>query len=182
MAKAPAKRRLKVYQAQFGFHESVVAAPNQIAALAAWGTRQNLFTEGRASLVTDPQVVEAASAHPETPLRRAVGSNDAFSLEPGLPKVPDAPERQGPRLKIVEKTKAPPPRPKPDRRALDAAETALAKINQRRIDEEADIERRRAALDAEDEASRARWRKDKREGEKSLVAARRAFTNAGGEA
>jgi hypothetical protein len=53
MAKAPG-RKLKVFQAQFGFHDSVVAAPSQTAALRAWGTRQNLFGEGQARLTEDP--------------------------------------------------------------------------------------------------------------------------------
>ncbi|NGM49313.1 hypothetical protein G5B46_06815 [Caulobacter sp. 602-2] len=181
MAKAPAKRRLKVYRAQFGFHDSVVAAPNQAAALAAWGTRQNLFAEGAASLVTDATVVEAALAHPGTPLRRAVGSTRGYSLEPDLPEVPEAP-RAKPKLKVVEKAAPSAPRPKPDRRALDKAEKVLARINQRRIDDEADIARRRTALEAEDEASKARWREDRRKAEKAVVAARRAFTDAGGEA
>ena len=100
MAKAApspgAGRRLKVFQAQFGFHDSVVAAPSQAAALRAWGTRQNLFAEGQARLADDPQAVKAARAHPQTPLRRVAGSNDPFELEPtSLPSVPDRPKRAG---------------------------------------------------------------------------------------
>ena len=79
--------RLKVFQAQFGFYDSVVAAPSQAAALRAWGTHQNLFADGEAQVTTDEAAVEAAMAHPETPLRRAVGSNDGFALEPtGFPR------------------------------------------------------------------------------------------------
>nr|MBA3810869.1 cell envelope biogenesis protein TolA [Caulobacteraceae bacterium] len=81
MAKA-VKRKLKVFQAQFGFHDSVVAAPSQAAALRAWGTHQNLFADGQARIANDAKAVAAARAHPETPLRRAVGSSDAFALEP----------------------------------------------------------------------------------------------------
>lgn len=175
-----ASRRLKVYAAQIGFFDTVVAAPNQAEALAAWGVRQNLFAEGRAKVTTEAAAVDAAMAHPNTPLRRAVGSKAAFSLEPDLPEVPDAPQR--PKLKVVPKAKAkPPPGPKPDRTALARAEKALAAINQRRIDEEADIERRRSELDAEDEASRKRWRKARAEAEKVLARARAAFVEAGGE-
>ena len=35
--------KLKVSQAQFGFFDTVVAAPSQAAALRAWGVNQNLF-------------------------------------------------------------------------------------------------------------------------------------------
>lgn len=69
--------RLKVYAAQFGFHDSVVAAHSQAVALVAWGTRQNLFAEGRAKVTHDPDALAAALAHPEVPLRRAVGSKEA---------------------------------------------------------------------------------------------------------
>src|ERR1700761_4583657 len=88
-----AVRKLKVFQAQFGFYDTVVAASSQTAALRAWGTRQNLFASGEASVVTDPKAVEAATAHPETVLKRPVGSKAAFERDPsGLPDVPDAPK------------------------------------------------------------------------------------------
>jgi hypothetical protein len=72
----PKARKLKVFQAQFGFYDTVVAAPSQAAALRAWGTRQNLFASGDAKVVTDEAAVAAATAQPETPLRRAIGSTD----------------------------------------------------------------------------------------------------------
>lgn len=180
MAKAP--RRLKVYQAQFGFHDSVVAAPNQAAALAAWGIRQNLFAEGRAKVAHDPSAVEAALAHPETPLRRAIGSNDPFSLEPNLPQIPDPPKRPKPALKVVAKVKAPEPaRPPPDRAQVDDAEKRLTAINARRLKEEADIQGRREALEAEATASRRRWADARKTAEAQLDAARRAYRAQGGE-
>jgi hypothetical protein len=77
----PKGRKLKVFQAQFGFYDTVVAAPSQAAALRAWGTRQNLFASGDAKVVTDEAAVAAATAQPETPLRRAIGSTDPFVLE-----------------------------------------------------------------------------------------------------
>ena len=90
-------RKLKVFQAQIGFHDTVVAAPSRTAALAAWGTHQNLFTTGDARIAADPAAVAAALQHPGIPLRRAMGSNDAFLLEPAsLPKLPAA--AKNPRL------------------------------------------------------------------------------------
>ncbi|PVM70944.1 cell envelope biogenesis protein TolA [Caulobacter radicis] len=183
MARAPAPRRLKVYQAQFGFHDSVVAAPNQAAALAAWGTRQNLFAEGRAKVSDDPHAAAVALAHPEVPLRRAVGSQDPFSLDPGLPQVPDPPPRGKPALKVLAKAApvalAGSP---PDRSALDAAQKALASINARRLDEEKDFERRRKALEAEELAARQAWAKARKTAETALEAARRSYRAAGGDA
>ena len=87
-------RKLKVFQAQFGFYDTVVAAPSRAAALRAWGTRQDLFASGDATETSDAAAIAAATAQPETPLRRAVGSTDPFALEPtNLPKVPDAPKK-----------------------------------------------------------------------------------------
>src|SRR5438128_297977 len=85
-------RKLKVFQAQIGFYDTVVAAPSQAAALRAWGIRQNLFADGLARTTDEPQAVEAALANPETPLRRAVGSSDRFSLKGTLPQIPDLPK------------------------------------------------------------------------------------------
>lgn len=180
MAKARPARQLKVYAAQIGFFDTIVAAPNQAAALAAWGVRQNLFAEGRARVSKDEANADAALANPGVPLRRAIGSLDAFSLEPALPRAPAAPGP--PRLKVVAEAKGPAVKPRPDRSALARAERALAAVNQRRAEEEADIRRRREALDAEDKASRGRWRQDRAKAEKGVVEARRAYEASGGEA
>src|SRR3954452_17807754 len=74
-------RKLKVFQAQFGFFDTVVAVPSQAAALRLWGTHQNLFATGHAKVVTDEAAIAAALEHPGTLLRRAVRSNDPFSIE-----------------------------------------------------------------------------------------------------
>ena len=143
-------RRLKVFQSRFGFWDCVVAAPSRAAALRAWGTRQNLFAEGEAHEVTDETVVAAAIAHPETPLRRALGTNDAFSLEPRLPQLPE-PARASP---SSARPKPPPaPAKPPDRRALNAAEAKLRRLVDEQSRQAADFEHRRAALHAEEAAA-----------------------------
>src|SRR3954468_4576728 len=108
-------QKLKVFQAQFGFFDTVLAVPSQAAALRAWGTHRNLFATGHAKVATDEAAIAAALQHPGTLLRRAVGSNDPFSVEPTrLPKVPDLaaamPEPESP-----PKAK-PQPRPQPQRK------------------------------------------------------------------
>ena len=109
----PSLRRLKVFAARLGFYDTVVAAPSQAAALRAWGVHRDLFADGDAQPTTDAAAVAAATAHPEIPLKRPVGSTGAFEVDPsGLPKVPappspgrSRPPRQGRR-----------PRPVPDGR------------------------------------------------------------------
>jgi hypothetical protein len=66
-AKAP---RLKVYRTAMGFDDALVAAPNQKAALQAWGTSTDLFAAGRAAVVDDPAEGAEALAHPGQVVRR----------------------------------------------------------------------------------------------------------------
>jgi hypothetical protein len=86
MAKS-ATRKLKVFQTRIGFHDYVVASPSRAAALRAWGTHRDLFAQGLADVATDPAVVEAALAHPETALKRPAGSSQPFSIDPAQPKI-----------------------------------------------------------------------------------------------
>ena len=162
MAKARS-RSLKVFQAQFGFHDTVVAAPSQTAALRAWGVHQNLFSDGQATIASDPQAIDAALAHPETPLRRIVGTHDPFVLEPtALPSLPAAPKKTRAPAKTRLETE-----PEPDRSNLDAAERALHRLDDERKREEAKYKLRQDELDA-----------DAASGQKAYVAARKAATEA----
>ncbi|HYE42426.1 MAG TPA: hypothetical protein VEA15_03450 [Caulobacteraceae bacterium] len=72
-------RKPRVYVAEVdGVHEWVVAAPNQRAALDAFGVNQDLFAQGRARVAEEPDAIEAAQADPGKPLRRLAGSTDPF--------------------------------------------------------------------------------------------------------
>ena len=176
-----AGRKLKVFQAQFGFYDTVVAAPSQAAALRAWGVNQNLFASGEATVTTDEAAVAAATAHPETPLRRAVGSNDAFALEPtSLPNVPDAPKRTS--IKPVAKAKpAAPARPPADRSKLDRAEKALGELDETRKREEADFRREAEDIETRRGAAQAAYVEARKAATSKVVEARTAYRKAGGE-
>ena len=180
MAKATA-RRLKVFQAQLGFYDTVVAAPSQAAALRAWGMHQNLFADGLAHTTDDPQAVEAALAHPEVPLKRAVGSSDPFALEANLPKIPDAPRKAQSSPAATEKRKAPPTKPPADRRALDAAGAAVRELDERRKREEADFRQRLEDLKAEQLKAQDDYVRARKEASAAVVDARRAYRDAGGK-
>lgn len=172
MAKA-AKRKLKVFQAQLGFYDTVVAAPSRPKALRAWGVRQDLFAGGQARETDDAAAIASALAHPEVPLRRAVGSNDPFELDPtGLPDIPDLPKRQ-----TVQRpqTKSPTPKPARDRTALDAAEAALAKLETARTREEADLQRRQNALDAARADAQAAYVAARKTAAAAVAKARKAY-------
>jgi hypothetical protein len=174
-----AGRKLKVFQAQFGFFDTVVAAPSRAAALRAWGVRQDLFAGGQARVTDDPQAVEAALAHPGTPLRRAVGSHDPFALNAKLPKVPDLPQG-APKAKAKPRA-ALPAKPPADRSVLDAAVSALRKIEQDRKREEADLVRRQEALDQKREAAQTGYMEARKALAVAVAKARHAWRKAGGE-
>lgn len=176
-----ASRKLKVFQAQFGFFDTVVAASSQAAALRAWGTHQNLFASGEAKPATDDAAVPAALEHPETPLRRAVGSSDPFQLEPAsLPRVPDAPKR-----KTAPAAAKPKPvaaaKPAADRTALDAAEAALRKLDEARKREEAEFRQQEEALEAAKSEAQSAYVEHRKAATAAVVEARQAYRGAGGE-
>jgi len=185
MTKA-ASRKLKVFQAQIGFFDTVVAAPSRAAALRAWGVRQDLFAEKLAHPTDDPEAVKAALAHPEIPLKRPAGASDPFEVEPGgLPEPPPAP-KSGKTAKVETKTKGktkPKPEPEPpppDRSALDEAERALRDLDERRRKQEAALRRRQAALQAEADKAESAYLEERQKVSAALVAAREAWREAGG--
>ncbi|HTK35816.1 MAG TPA: hypothetical protein VL358_11105 [Caulobacteraceae bacterium] len=79
--------RLKVYATRIGFHDTVVAAPNQAAALAAWDVHEDLFAQKAAAVADDPKATKAALAKPGVVLLRPAGSDEAFSEAPAAPKL-----------------------------------------------------------------------------------------------
>ena len=194
-------RALKVFQTQIGFYELIVAAPSQAAALRAWGCHLNLFADGSARLATDARAIEAALAQPGVPLKRGVGSHDAFSLKPGLPRLPELgkaePKKSGSRPSTVSKVKPKPgakPQPEPpDRRALDAAEAESRRIDverRREIElfaerlgaiaaEEQHLRSRRAAVEAEATAAERRHDALRSEADKVLRREEEAYAAAG---
>jgi len=168
---AARRQRLKVYRTELGFFETVVAAPNQKAALAAWGVHQDLFAEDRADVTTEAAATKPALAHPGTPLRRPVGSDAAFEVEPeGLPSVPS----DGRRPRKVRKAA-------PDRAALDRAEKRLAELRDTRERQARDFADRQSALDVERKAAEAAFERSEREAVAALKNAERAYRAAGGK-
>ncbi len=157
----------------------MVAASSQAAALRAWGTHQNLFASGEARITTNGAAVAAALAHPETPLRRAAGSNEAFELEPtSLPKIPDAPKRSAkPEAKGARSAAA---RPPADRSGLNAAEAALREADERRKQEEADFRREAEALERCRRAAQEASINARKAATAAIVKAREAYRKAGG--
>ncbi len=191
--------RLKVYASAQGFYDTVVAAPSQKAALEAWGTHQNLFGQGMASVVTDPETVKAALARPGEVLSRPAGSREPYkpsgqAAAPRPPKAlpkPKLAKPKGGRAKASESKIAkappkakpapkPPPKPKPDRAQLTAAQKALKEAKAARTRELAALERERKALDRRERATTRRLDAEIARLEKARDQAAQAFAKAGG--
>src|SRR2546421_9126584 len=114
-------RKLKTYQTSLGFFDQAIAAPSMKAALEAWGTKTNLFHQGVAKEVDDPEVIAATMRKPGVILKRPVGSHGPFKehaeLPPHLPRE-DVKSKTG---KGAAKLKKPPSRKIDDKAARKAA-------------------------------------------------------------
>ena len=75
------------------------------AALEAWGTKTNLFRQGVAKEVDDPEVIAATMRKPGVILRRPVGSNGPFKEHADLPTHLPCDEVKGRPGKVGAKTK-----------------------------------------------------------------------------
>src|SRR5215218_549401 len=159
MAKKPErKQKLKVFRTPIGFHDAYVAAPSQKAALEAWGADGNLFAQGIAEQVSDPELMEEPLGSPGEVIKRVRGSTDEHFA------ALDRTARK-PKQKAEEAEEAPKPtgkpKPRPRRDELDAAERALEKAEKKQrkklaeLDEKIrELERKRRDLQRKHEAER----------------------------
>lgn len=160
----PAK--LKVFRTAVGFRDAYVAVPSKAAALRAWGTDKDLFARGVAELVSDDALSEEPLRKPGEVIYRTRGSLEEQIAALGAP-----PGRNGARkgkaepvetVQTAAKSKPKPkpkPKPRPSRAKLEAAERAIADLEQAREDAEAAMQARERALDAEREAMETQFAK-----------------------
>jgi len=150
--------RLKVFVTSDGLTDFIVATSSKAKALAAWGTRQDLFKEGLAREVDDPELVGAAVAQPGEVLRRPAGSREALAK---LKSAKPPPKPAGPSRAALKKVAD-------LEKKLAALEAAHAAQSERLARERAALDARAAALQADQAAERERL-------EAALSAARRAL-------
>jgi hypothetical protein len=131
----PRKQKLKVYRTPIGFHDAYVAASSQRAALAAWGSDSNLFTQGIAEVVTDPKLMEEPLGRPGEIIRKLRGTSDEQVAALG-----SGPAKKA--AKMVERASM----PRPSRASLTEAEDRLRAIQDREAVEMAALEEELAAL------------------------------------
>jgi hypothetical protein len=185
----PMAARLKTYAAEIdGLHEWIVAAPNQAAALEAFGVGQNLFAQGAARVETDPEKVKCALVHPGVPLRRLKGSSDPFGpvaanapsgWEAALEAAAKAPRSEKTGTKAAKAAKAKPL--PPSRRALDKAEEALAEVESDRDQALTEIEEERRALAEREAGLKARFKTRLARAKDRVKEEAAAYRRAGGQ-
>ena len=179
-------RKLKTFITNLGFFELAVAAPSMKAALEAWGMSHNAFAHGFARQTDDADIIAVTEAQPGVVLKRPVGSDEAFTQNPDLPKSlpalkpPPRPAKKARAAKPAKKKTH--SKSKPGPASVTSFEKARAKREKARARQEAQQEKERtqrrretekaqAALDAArerhdaalDEIARERGKLDRRE-------------------
>lgn len=114
--------RLKLFRTPIGFHDAYVAAPNQKAALEAWGSHADLFARGIAERVDDPILLAQAAEKPGTVIKRARGTAAEHLALAAKPMKATPREANG---RVIPAKPPAKPRPRPSRKALDLAEQKL---------------------------------------------------------
>jgi hypothetical protein len=166
----PRAQKLKVFRTPIGFHDAYVAAPSQKAALEAWGADSNIFAQGIAEQVTDPELMEEPLSRPGEVIRRVRGSAEEH-LAAASAEERRRPARSSSRPQSLcikgKGAKKPKPKPKPSRAELDVAEEALEKAEKKhhkafkKIDERVqELERERRELQRKQERDRDKLAKE----------------------
>jgi colicin import membrane protein len=171
-------RKLKTYETSLGFFDQAIAAPSMKAALEAWGTKTNLFHQGVAKEVDDPDVIAATMRKPGVILKRPIGSNGPFKEHADLPTdLPTTEVRKGRTAKRPAKRE--PPRKIDDKEARQAALAFEREQRQREAErqkEEAALAKQRERRDKAVAKAQAAIEDAKREHDKraSTIEAQRA--------
>jgi hypothetical protein len=183
VAKPP---KLKVFRTATGFDDAYVAAPSQKAALAAWGSKHDLFARGVAEIVDDPELIKEPLAQPGVVIRRSRGNAEEqlAALGPDLvakrrPVSPEEPEQPPHAAKPVPRPKKViAKKPKPDRSALDEAERSLAEVEKRHAQERAEIAQRQAELERQRKALKTKQSSEIKEMERKVDELRAKYERA----
>jgi hypothetical protein len=166
--------KLKVFRTPIGFHDAYVAAPSMKAALEAWGSSTNLFSQGAAELVTDPKLTRAPLARPGEVVRVPRGSEGEHFKALGRTKKKGPSPQPSPARGRGGKKKG----RRPSSAAVERAEKALASAEAKH---RAALEKLRAEAAAIDKKRRELERKQRGERERlmgELDEAREKFRSA----
>ncbi len=175
MAKAKRKQALKVYCTPIGFHDALVAAPSQKAALEAWGADTNLFSQGSAHVVTDPELQKVPLEHPGQVVKvlRGTQAEQLAALADQKP-----PKRKSPRKAQLVPKKPKKAVRKPSRAALTRAETTLDKLEKRQSEQMRKLEKQQDALEKRIRDTKRRHEREHDTAQEKLEGARASYNAA----
>ena len=172
MAKA---KKLKVFRTPIGFHDAYVAAPSMKAALEAWGSSTNLFSQGAAELVTDPKLTKAPLARPGEVVRVPRGSEGEHFKALGRTKRANRPSpRPSPASGRGGRKKG----RRPSSAAVERAEAVLAKAEARHREALEKLRAEAAALDKRRREAERKQREERQKLTSELDEAREKFRSA----
>ncbi len=178
MAKAKRKQKLKVYCTPIGFHNALVAAPSQKAALEAWGADSNLFAQGNAEVVDDPQLTKVPLEHPGQVVKVLRGTEaEQLAAVGKKASAKRAKSAKAPKAEIVPKKPKVRPR-KPSRAALTRAEKAMERIEKRHAGEEKRLNEQLKALESKIRDSRRRHERERDKAQEKLENERSKYKTA----
>jgi hypothetical protein len=175
MAKWKRSRKLKVYSTPIGFHDALVAAPSQKAALEAWGAGTNLFSQGSAHVVTDPRLTKVPLEHPGQVVR-LLRASEAEQLA-ALDKPESAIRGKAAKAEILPK-KAKTRLRKPSRAAVTRSEQALATLESKQAERVDRMEKQRKALEQKIREAKRRNERERDEAQEKVDEAREAYQRA----
>jgi len=172
MPKAKPRQKLKVYSTPIGFHDAFVAAPSQKAALEAWGASTNLFSQGSAHVVTDPDLTKLPLQNPGQVVKilRGTHAEQLAALS----------EQEPPKRKAEPKAEILPRKPKkraqkPNRSALARAEEALDKLRAKQEAELGRVEKEIATLEKRRRELQRRHEHQRDEAQRRIADARARY-------
>ncbi len=117
-----------MFRTPIGFHDAYVAAPSMKAALAAWGSSTNLFSQGAAELVTDPKLTKAALARAGEVVRVPRGSEGEHFKALGKTEKKQPTGRPSPRPSPASGRGGRKRGRRPSSAGVERAEAALARV------------------------------------------------------
>ena len=175
-------RQPKVFSTPAGFFNAVVAAPSQKAALEAWGIHDNVFANGQATVVTDPDLIARALETPGQIVRVPIGSDEAIleGAKPPPQSVTEPGTKPRPAAKAAPRKPVAPPPPPLDRSALTAAESALATAETGKAKELERLDDELRALEAERREREAALEREIASARSTRDGAMRRYRGAGG--
>ncbi len=167
-----------MFRTPIGFHDAYVAAPSMKAALEAWGSSTNLFSQGAAEVVTDAKLTRAPLARPGEVVRVPRGSEGEHFKALGRGETKQTTDRPSPGPSREREGRKKRRGRRPSSAGVERAEAALARAEARHREsleklraEAAEIDRKRREIERKHRGERERLTSELDEARENLRSA-----------